>query len=579
MREYSKTPRGIVAALVILVGGIAMSVRSQDLGSLSQLPQRVYRSVDDVDLKLWLFEPDEEASEPRPSAVFFFGGGWNSGTPMQFVPHAKYLASRGMVGIVADYRVKSRHGATPYDCVDDARAAIRYLRGNAEALGLDPDRIAAGGGSAGGHIAAAAALVPEGPERASDVSCVPDALLLFNPVYDNGPDGYGYAQFGADYWDISPIHNIRRGAPPSFVVVGSDDPLLPVETAKRFQREMGEVGSYSELHVTPGATHGYFNHVEFRPGANPYHYYFTVEKMDQFLAKIGFLQGEPDIAPPVFRFRQNQEESTLDVIYGGKPVARYMYGFDDSTPERRFQTYKPFLHVYDADGDEFITKGAGGRLPHHRGIFLGYNRLKSDSGQRDLWHMNKGVQVHEAFEAKRANEEEAAFTSIVHWQSDEGTLLVKERRTFVFRRPTLRLHADIQMNSQLTAVDGAVVFDGDPEHAGAQFRAADDIVNQETVHFFEADDLDPRKDLDLRWVGQTFRVGPGKFTVTQLNLPGNPSGTRFSAYRDYGRFGAFPKASLDEGETLELNYRWLINPGDWKPIELIEELGLTSKRR
>src|SRR5262249_6559933 len=101
--------------------------------------------------------PDWKKEDKRPAIVFFFGGGWTSGTVKQFEPQASYLASRGMIAARADYRVKSRHDVTPDACVEDAKSAVRWLRQNTAMLGVDPDRIVASGGSAGGHIAACTA--------------------------------------------------------------------------------------------------------------------------------------------------------------------------------------------------------------------------------------------------------------------------------------------------------------------------------------------------------------------------------------------------------------------------------------
>ena len=112
----------------------------------------VYKRVDDVELKLHIFEPpDRQANKPVPAIVFFFGGGWVGGTPTQFYHQCDYLASRGMMAISAEYRIKSKHGTTPFECVADGKSAIRWVRANAERLGINPDKIVAGGGSAGGH--------------------------------------------------------------------------------------------------------------------------------------------------------------------------------------------------------------------------------------------------------------------------------------------------------------------------------------------------------------------------------------------------------------------------------------------
>jgi acetyl esterase len=99
----------------------------------------VYKSIGEVKLSLHVFRPaDRPKSGPEierlPAIVFFFGGGWNSGTVTQFVKHGEYLASRGMVAVVADYRVRSRHGVTPVECVADAKSAIRWVRSHAGEL-------------------------------------------------------------------------------------------------------------------------------------------------------------------------------------------------------------------------------------------------------------------------------------------------------------------------------------------------------------------------------------------------------------------------------------------------------------
>ncbi len=154
--------------------------------------QIVYKTVGETELKLHVFNPaDHKTTDARPVAVFFFGGGWVSGSPSQFYPHCEYLASRGIVAIAAEYRIKSKHKTTPQECVKDGKSAIRWVRQHASELGIDPNKVIAGGGSAGGHVAAATATTKAFNEEGEDtsVSCVPDALVLFNPVFDNGPVG------------------------------------------------------------------------------------------------------------------------------------------------------------------------------------------------------------------------------------------------------------------------------------------------------------------------------------------------------------------------------------------------------
>jgi acetyl esterase len=256
----------------------------------------VYKTASGDELKLYFFEPGnhQPGGAARPAIVFFFGGGWTSGTPSQFEQHARYLSKRGMVAAVADYRVKSRQGTPPSDCVRDGKSAVRYLRLHAKRLGIDPKRIAAGGGSAGGHVAAATGMIEGFDEESEDrtVSSKPNALVLFNPVYDNGPGEYGHDRV-SDYWrTFSPAHNITRDDPPAIVFLGTKDSLIPVGTGERFRDRMKAVGLRSELHLYARQAHGFFN--ESKGGTEIF--LDTLRKMDRFLVGEGFLEGTTDEA-------------------------------------------------------------------------------------------------------------------------------------------------------------------------------------------------------------------------------------------------------------------------------------------
>lgn len=247
-----------------------------------------YKTIGDVKLEIHIFSPEgHKASDTRPAAVFFFGGGWNGGSVAQFAPHCRWLASRGMVAAVADYRVKSRQGTSPFECVKDGKSAVRWMRTNAARLGVDPGRIAAGGGSAGGHVAAATGTVTGLDEDADrSVSALPNALLLFNPVYDNGPKGYGHERVKDRYKEISPFHNIRKGMAPAIVFLGTNDKLIPVSTGEAFKAKMEAVGSRSELHLYKDRTHGFFN--QSKGGGKDYTQ--TIKQLNTFLVSLGWLK-------------------------------------------------------------------------------------------------------------------------------------------------------------------------------------------------------------------------------------------------------------------------------------------------
>ncbi len=276
--------RLITTALFVL---FSISLSAQRFEPDAKIP---FKETDKGDLLLHVFYPEEYSKDSRyPAAIFFFGGGWTRGNPSQFYPHSEYLASRGMVAISAQYRTKESHGTTPRECLKDAKSAIRWLRNNADELAIDPDLIVAGGGSAGGHLAAAAATLSGYNEPGEDtsVSSVPIALLLFNPVYDTSARGYGHERV-SDFWkSFSPMHNLTTDTPPSIVFFGTEDHLIPVSTAEEFKAMNQKNGVSSDLHLYEGYGHGFFNY-----GNNEDIYWDTIEKTDQFLVELGILKSK-----------------------------------------------------------------------------------------------------------------------------------------------------------------------------------------------------------------------------------------------------------------------------------------------
>jgi len=173
--------------------------------------------------------------------------------------------------------------------VEDGKEVIRYVRANAKKLGINPDQIIVGGGSAGGHVAASTAMCPKidgSPE--SSISCVPNALILFNPIYDNGPESYGHSRV-LEYWeDISPMHNIVTGLPPTITFFGDQDAHIPLATINTFQNKMENAGNQCETHIYEGQKHGFFH---INKGGKEM-FIDVITKADAFLVKNGYLSGE-----------------------------------------------------------------------------------------------------------------------------------------------------------------------------------------------------------------------------------------------------------------------------------------------
>jgi len=232
-----------------------------------------------------------DSTKKHPAIVFFFGGGWNGGTIKQFEPHAKYFSQKGMVCFLVDYRVKNRQHTTPFESLKDTKSAMRFIREHANEFNIDSSKIVASGGSAGGHLAAATSLIDDYNENTDNLSlsCKPDALVLFNPVIDNGPGGYGYERIGNEYKNFSPLHNIKKGTPPTIIFLGTNDKLIPIETIKYYQKVMEKVGSRCELRLYEGEGHGFFNKKNFT------YYKETILEADEFLQSIGYLKKDPII--------------------------------------------------------------------------------------------------------------------------------------------------------------------------------------------------------------------------------------------------------------------------------------------
>jgi len=246
-----------------------------------------YRKIDSTELKLWIFgESDPKAK--KPAIVFFFGGGWSTGSPAQFEDQARHFAKRGMIAITVDYRVKSRHGVQVVECVKDAKAAIAWVRENAQRLGIDPDRIAASGGSAGGHLAACTGTISGfgSDER-------PNAMILFNPGCTLAPiEGWHPPadrahdlrtnRFGVEAQVISPAHHIGPHTPPTLILHGKADTTVPYASVVAFESVMKKAERPCKLVGYDGVGHGFFNGGEG--------YAKTLAEADAFLVDLGWLK-------------------------------------------------------------------------------------------------------------------------------------------------------------------------------------------------------------------------------------------------------------------------------------------------
>ena len=250
---------------------------------------QVYKTVDGFDLNMNIFRPaNYKKGKKYPAIVFFFGGGWNSGNVHQFEHHCKLLASKGMVAMAANYRVASRNKTTPFEAVEDAKSAMRWIRLHAKELGVNKNKIVAAGGSAGGHLAACTAIIQEFDAEGENlkIKSTPNALVLFNPVVNTMPKGYGHKRLQGKAESISPYHHVRPKLPPTLIFHGTTDTTVPFENITEFQEKMEANGNNCIVVPFEGQGHGFFN---YGKSDNKY-YELTTEKMVSFLIEMKYLK-------------------------------------------------------------------------------------------------------------------------------------------------------------------------------------------------------------------------------------------------------------------------------------------------
>jgi acetyl esterase len=248
----------------------------------------VYKSVGGKNLEVWIWKPaDWKAGDQRPAIVFYHGGGWQGGNPSAFSRQSARLAERGMVALSVEYRLTSQAGVQIADCVRDARSAFRWVRSNAAKLGIDPEKIAAGGGSAGGHLAATLVTLDGMDDPADDTSIPPRpaALVLFNPALklDFPRATERASQAGVDLLALSPYHHLKKGHPPTVIFHGDADTTVPLSSVQAYAERVKQLGGKCEVALTPGAAHAFFNREP--------HVWDTLAQAETFLKKLGLVPG------------------------------------------------------------------------------------------------------------------------------------------------------------------------------------------------------------------------------------------------------------------------------------------------
>ncbi len=450
----------LTAVLVVLVSGTVLCAQETTTSKAV-----TYKTVGDKELKIHIhFPPGWKGSDRRPVIVFFFGGGWTSGRVGQFEFQADYLASRGMIAARADYRVKSRDGVTPDKCVEDARSAVRWMRKNSRRLGIDPRKLIASGGSAGGHLAACMMIADSADAEGDDlsISTTPQAMVLFNPVlsFENEQmigrlgDNKHLAR------KISPTSHLDKDSPPALILFGTNDRLKVF--GDDYWKKAEELGVRADKYLAEGQPHGFFNRSPWRER--------TLIAADKFLASLGYLRGEPTVKVPEGETatqqasgepRNRQQRSRADVF-----MARWL-SMDKNgdgkiaSDEAQGQLRKNFDRV-DTNGDGIMDRAELEKL--------------AERFQRGRVHPN----VRNWKNLFTANLSNAIFTKGV-WTVEDGVLTASEDQAIWTKRDYDNFVLDLEFKTASGTNSGVVVYCSDMKNwipNSVEIQIADDFAEK-----------------------------------------------------------------------------------------------------
>ena len=300
-----------------------------------------------------------------------------------------------------------------------------------------------------------------------------------------------------------------------------------------------------------------------------------------------FLQAHAEESAPNLRWVDTPGKS-IELRNGDQPVVRYMYqAIDESSPETREKTYKPYLHVFSPDSKQLLTKGPGGLFPHHRGIFYGFNKITYGGGLKcDTWHCRgKAYEIHKKFLAKETDGNQAKLVSVIAWHGEKGEAFATETRameiTLLPGQSGGEGQVQIDFTSELKPLGPEVMkVDGDPQHAGVQFRASQLVPDKtkdqtyylrtdgkgkegETRNWNQRDLNDPMNPecTNRPWNAASFVIDGQRYTVLTIDHPQNPKPARYSE-RDYARFGSYFSAKITADKPLKVCYRFVVQQGE-----------------
>lgn len=275
-----------------------------------------------------------------------------------------------------------------------------------------------------------------------------------------------------------------------------------------------------------------------------------------------------------FHWKNDEKAGTADLFLGDKPVIRYMYAFDTSDEKRAHETYKVFHHVFGPGTDTIITKGPHGKYTHHRGLYVGWNKTGFDGKSLDFWHCKNGAHLrHEKFVDMSGDADDGSMTAEIHWNDAEGQPVIVEWRTVTVRQEPQTGGWQIDWSTKLESRRGEITLNGDRQHAGFQYRAAQPVADSNGATYLRpatfpqkdaaiqvGDKGNPPAHINLGWFAMSYELKGERYTIEYFDNPNLPKPALFSE-RPYGRFGTFFKTTLKADEPLQMKYRVIVGKG------------------
>ncbi len=229
-----------------------------------------YKNINGKSLQLDIYQP-KEMTKPAPLLVFIHGGGWRGGDRADYLVYLTHFANLGYVTATVSYRFLK---VAPYPaCVEDIIDAVNFFYQNGEKYNYDPDRICLIGGSAGSHLAMLAAYgwKKQGAVADSAASCVNKHKIkavveIYGPTDFTTPYArihptitgfmaHSYQEAPQLYVEASPITYVTKDSPPTLILHGTRDMLVPISQAELLKHKFDSLGVTNVYCPVPGWPH------------------------------------------------------------------------------------------------------------------------------------------------------------------------------------------------------------------------------------------------------------------------------------------------------------------------------------